>query len=218
MIEAILTGQTFATASGNLTTGTVTLLEHPDGPVLVDVAAWNQRQALLDQLAARGLRPDSIAQVILTHAHWDHCMNFELFPHARFLLPEAEWHRLRQGPGDPATPSYLAELLQARCRLEFFGEGELMRGVRAVATPGHTTGHMSLLVDCDGSTVAISGDALATRADAQAGRPSVVFSDARAAAASVRRLLADADIIVPGHDLPFHSAEPHGAVVAMGRP
>jgi hypothetical protein len=57
MIDAVLTGQTFSTTSGNLTTGTVTLLEHPAGPVLVDVAAWNERQALLDQLECRTCGP-----------------------------------------------------------------------------------------------------------------------------------------------------------------
>jgi len=213
MIDAVLTGLTMATPSGNLTTSTVTLLKHPSGPVLFDTAAWNQRSALVRQLAARGLQPEDVETIILTHLHWDHCMNFDLFPGARVLVPEGEWRRVRDGDLDPATPAYILDLLQERSRAEPFSAGEVLEGISAVDTPGHTVGHTSFLLEDNHLTVAITGDAVATRSEAEAGLPRTVFGDQEAAEESVRQLLARASVLVPGHDTPFHSAPGLPAVV-----
>lgn len=213
MIDALLTGLTIPTQSGNLTTSTVTLLEHPAGPVLFDTAAWNQRRALVKQLAARGLQPRDIAAVVVTHLHWDHCMNFDLFPGARLMVPEGEWRRVTDGDVDPATPAYVLDLLRAQGNAEPFGPGEIFSGVHAIDTPGHTAGHTSFLVETDRVRVAVTGDALASREDAEAGRPATFFGDQESAEESVRQLLARAGVLVPGHDTPFRATAGYPSVV-----
>lgn len=213
MIDAVLTGLTVPTSSGNLTTSTVTLLEHELGPVLFDTAGWNQRIALTTQLAARNLSPEDIAFVLLTHLHWDHCMNFDLFPGARLMVPEAEYRRIRDGELDAATPAYILDLLRDQAHPETFGPGEILPGVTALPTPGHTHGHMSFTLSASDIRVAVTGDALATRSEAVAGLPSTVFGDRDAARDSMQQLIAGADVIVPGHDCPFRPTPGFPAVI-----
>src|SRR5690606_754944 len=41
-------------------------------------------------LNALGIRPDTVEDVIITHLHYDHCGNHDLFPRARYHLQDAE--------------------------------------------------------------------------------------------------------------------------------
>ena len=45
---------------------------------------------LVKTLQARGLAPEEIDLVVLTHMHWDHCANADLFPNARVLVHPKE--------------------------------------------------------------------------------------------------------------------------------
>ena len=48
------------------------------------------RSLLVAKLAERGLTPDDIDCVFLTHAHWDHMLNIDLFPRAKVLMNDVE--------------------------------------------------------------------------------------------------------------------------------
>lgn len=104
-------------------------------------------------------------------------MNFDLFPNARLMIPEAECRRVRDGGLDPATPAYILDLVRDHARAETLSSGEVLPGVHALQTPGHTAGHMAFMVLSGEINVAITGDALATRSEAAAGVPSTVFGD-----------------------------------------
>ena len=78
-ITTVLHGFSMGTSQGNLAFCGVTLIEGTKR-ILVDVAHNGRRQLLMDKLAERGLTPDDIDYVFLTHAHWDHVLNIDLFP------------------------------------------------------------------------------------------------------------------------------------------
>lgn len=202
MIETLLTGSVIPSPDGNRSTAAVTLIRHSEGPILLDPAAWHQRAALVAALALRDLQPRDIVAIAVTHLHWDHCMNFDLFPQAQFLIPEAELKRIREGHGDRATPEYLLDVIPSK-RIEPVREGEALAGVNVLNTPGHTSGHVSYAIETVKGTVVIAGDALATQSDASRGQPALIFGDPNAARDSVARLLKAADVLVPGHDAPF---------------
>jgi N-acyl homoserine lactone hydrolase len=102
-----------------------------------------------DQLAEIGVTPKEIVRVILSHGHFDHAGNCSLFPHAKWYLQQAEYDAMFSA--NFADYGYIPdfydtlrerELEQVRGDLDLFRD----QSVRLLATPGHTPGHMSLLV------------------------------------------------------------------------
>lgn len=154
----------------------VTLLRRDDRLILFDAGSGPDFMPtagdLPDALAALGLAPDQITDVIFTHAHPDHIWgvldDFDepLFVNARHMIGRAE-HDYWADPEtvdriDPARQSFAAgakRRLDALAGiLELFEAGdEVLPGLHAVATPGHTPGHTSF--DIAGQ-VFVTGDAL----------------------------------------------------------
>lgn len=100
---------------------------------------------ILQQLAALGLTPDDIAQVIVTHLHFDHVGNLKYFPKARVSIQKREFEaRYNRGVEDcyiradfdlPAMDWRLVE-----------GDWQVMPGLAMLDTRGHTEGHQSAVV------------------------------------------------------------------------
>ena len=88
-ITQILQGFSMGTSQGNLAFCGVSLIEGSKR-ILVDVAHPGRRSLLVQKLAERGLTPDDIDAVFLTHAHWDHMLNIDLFPRAKVLMNDVE--------------------------------------------------------------------------------------------------------------------------------
>ena len=75
---------------GGLGWSTIALLRGEGRVVLIDVGAFGIRRELKKQLKARGIEPAQVTDVVLTHAHYDHSVNFTLFPNARLWIGEQE--------------------------------------------------------------------------------------------------------------------------------
>lgn len=177
------------------------VIKHPRaGAILVDtgvgypeelVKEWRvvNRHAA-DVLAEHDLSPADVRIVVNTHLHFDHCGQNAVFKHAPFYVQRAELERARR------EESVTAEWFDfAGAKFELLdGDAEVAEGVRVVATPGHTTGHQSVIVEADGGKVVMIGDAAYTASIYQAGPESDLgawrgqYSDREAWAASLNRL------------------------------
>lgn len=83
-------------------------------------------------------------------------------------------------------------------------EGDVIApGVYVLATPGHSMDSVSVVVEMQMKTIVISGDALPTLGNFQKRVPPALHVDCDLAVASMQRILALADFVVPGHDFPF---------------
>ena len=128
---------------------------------------------LADNMKAAGLDPAKVDTVVISHFHGDHISGLwaketseQIYPNAAILMPEAEFKFWT----DPALIEKLPEPARAvprRLQATFpnwknvsqYNDGaELAPGVRAVATPGHTPGHMSFLVASGGQQLFIQSD------------------------------------------------------------
>jgi glyoxylase-like metal-dependent hydrolase (beta-lactamase superfamily II) len=138
-----------------------------------------------------GLRPDAIGAVFITHAHGDHFVGIECFPDAKWYMSATELARLRVGENG-RDRELARRILPA--------EPDFVRGVDLLALPGHTDGTTALLFDSADGRVAVCGDAVMTRDFFRARRGYFNSMDFESAKASIERLAAAADIIVPGHD------------------
>ncbi len=157
----------------------IALIEGPQ-KILVDTSfqsverTWEVRrrkivrtpsQEVASALAAAAARPEEIAIVIHTHLHYDHCGNNRLFPRARFFVQREEL-RYALAPTSFDASAYFAPSLGITpdflgTKFELLdGDAEIAEGVRVIATPGHTPGHQSVLVETAKGLYCIAGDAV----------------------------------------------------------
>lgn len=157
----------------------LTLLRQPDRIVLFDAGSGSafmpSAGELLENLDAQGLTPDDITHVVFTHAHPDHLWgvldDFDdlVFPEAKLMMGQAEWEYW----SDPDTVNTIDEgrasfAVGAARRLAaiedqitlFNGGDEILSGIMAHSTPGHTPGHMSFEVREGSNAVMVGGDAI----------------------------------------------------------
>lgn len=199
--EVIVKGNNLKLAEGFLALANVTLVHTPEGPWLFDTGHFSNRLALLKALERRSLRPADIVAVFLSHLHFDHANNIDLFPGARVYVSRREYdYAAAPHPDDILIPWLIREQLERHDLHLIEGDGELLPGVRHMAAPGHTPGLQVLVLDCSGKgTVVLAGDALKYAKEAIAGRCDMAFGSAEDGTASIRRILSMADRIVPGH-------------------
>jgi N-acyl homoserine lactone hydrolase len=145
------------------------VIKHPTaGAIMVDtgvgwptelVKEWKvvNRHAA-DALAEHDLSPADVRIVINSHLHFDHCGQNAVFKHAPFYIQRSELDRARRA--ETVTAEWF-DFAGARFEL-LDGDAEIAEGVRVVATPGHTVGHQSVLVDTPDGDAIMIGDAAYT--------------------------------------------------------
>jgi len=172
--------------------------------ILVDPAHLGRRRVLLAALASRGLAPTDIDLVVLTHSHWDHVQNIDLFQHAPLLIhPDERRYAAHPDPLDWATPAWTGTILEQLSIREIGDGAEIIPGVTVLDLPGHSVGSVGLAVESDLGLAVITGDALHSGRVLQTLQPPLVFWDAEASRRSVRRVIDVAALVYPGHDRPF---------------
>jgi len=111
-------------------------------------------------LANHGYSPRDVDYVILTHLHFDHASNNDLFPEAEFVLQESEYEAAKD-PLPVLRWTYSDESIET---LETMGvrlidgKHRLMEGIELYHTPGHTEGMQSVLVQTESGRHALISD------------------------------------------------------------
>ena len=164
---------------------------------------WNALQLpFLDDFVAAGFTPESVDTVVCTHLHVDHVgWNTRLvdgawvptFPNARYLFVSAEYEHWRANPlpdGDVFGDS-VAPIVEAGLADLVAPDHVIAPGVRLDPTPGHTPGHVSVVVESEGSRAVITGDMIHTPVQiAEVDLSSSFDTDPRMAADTRRSFLA----------------------------
>lgn len=125
---------------------------------------------LTQNLKLAGIDPKDIDCVIPSHAHIDHIGGILAedgtpnFPNAQIYISQADlefWtDPARMGtPGEGSSLAAKKNLLPFRDRILFYHDGkEVIPGVQAMHTPGHTVGHTCFVVASGGKSLYVSGD------------------------------------------------------------
>jgi len=127
---------------------------------------------LLRNMRAAGIEPSQIDVVALTHAHCDHCWALvdadgnRNFPNAQVAITETDltfWtdDANKRGPDFmvPFIDGAKKNLAAYRDRMIMVRDGqEVVPGVTAIATPGHTLGHVVYVISSGNSVLVNTGD------------------------------------------------------------
>ena len=177
-LDVLTYGFAFMSDQGALGYSTVSLLEAGSSRILIDTGPASRRGWVFKALESRNLSVDDIDTVILTHLHWDHCQNADLFKSARVLVhPKEMDYAKNPNRADANFASYFADML-AKLKVEPVSDGDtIVDGVSIIDTPGHTKGHISVVVDVDGEKVLVAGDALPDSGTVRRRLPYNVFWD-----------------------------------------
>ena len=163
-------------------------------------------------LTALGVRPESVEHVIVTHLHYDHCGNHDLFPAARYHLQDDEiayatgrcmCHATLRIPFEADDVVAMVRKVFAG-RVTFHdGEWVMAPGVTVHRVGGHSKGLQCVRVKTRRGYVVLASDASHLYAHITEGRVfPVTYSvgDVLEAYATIARLAESPDHVIPGHD------------------
>ena len=169
--------------AGDRVASSVVLVLDGAARIVVDPGMVARRSLILDPLAELGIAPASISHVFLSHHHPDHTINVALFPEAEVV---DFWAR------------YVGDEW-----LDHDGDGyHLSPMAQLWLTPGHTEEDASLMVEAVDGTYAMTH--VWWRADRSPALDPFA-PDQAILEASRARILAAADIVIPGHGEPFRT-------------
>lgn len=138
------------------------------------IQSKGDRGRLLQNLAAAGIGRDAIDVVLVSHFHGDHVNGLLMadgsptFSNAEIKVPDAEWaFWMDDGEMSRASQGRMAEMFHNNRRIfdglkrkvtRYGWDEEVLPGVTAVGTPGHSIGHTSFVVSSGTDSVYVQGD------------------------------------------------------------
>lgn len=204
------------------------IIEHSDGLICWDTGApkdWEERwassgletanpyeyvedgQYFADRLAELNFAPADFSHVVLSHLHCDHAGNLAAFKGtgAQLIVHEKELASALGFEG-PFLGPYVKSSYEGFDFTTISGDTEILPGVRALETPGHTAGNMTLRVDTRNAGVLFfASDAIYTAENYYPRKqmPRIVWDEDmwRASADKIRVMAEEQDgLVVFGHD------------------
>jgi N-acyl homoserine lactone hydrolase len=144
-------------------------VRHPEGVLLFDTGFGFGNEELettyhpvgrliRDALTDVGVAMDEVTAVVNCHLHADHAGQNGAFPGVPIHVQPVEWE-LAHTPDHTILDWIAAPGTTYRQQA---GDHEVAPGIRIVATPGHTPGHQSLVVDASEGPVVLAGQACCT--------------------------------------------------------
>ncbi|WP_020577053.1 MBL fold metallo-hydrolase [Actinopolymorpha alba] len=175
--------------------------------VLIDTGPPQYIPLIHDRLQQLGLTTSSITDVLVTHLHWDHVQNFTMYAGARVWVGdrELEWGR-RQPAGTAFVPDlHIQDLVRRGDAVgRIRGEDEVLPGIGAIHSPGHTPGHLAFQVATSAGVLIFAGDAVKNIHELTKGAADSTMDQdlSHRTIVRLRGILRETDgILVPGHDV-----------------
>jgi glyoxylase-like metal-dependent hydrolase (beta-lactamase superfamily II) len=193
----------------------------PSGTIILDtgfdeaMGKKRQRQMLKpvsEGLNALGIAPGSVKDVIISHLHYDHCGNYDLFPQARYHLQDREMayatgrcmcHQALRVPFEADdVVAMIRKVFAGRCAFHD-GTDEIVPGVTVHHIGGHSKGLQSVRVKTRVGYVVLAADASHLYSHVERGRVFPLVhnvEDVVEGYATLKKLASAPRHVVPGHD------------------
>ena len=151
--------------------------------------------------------PEKVKAIILTHLHYDHAWNLELFPNAWIYVQDAEirhavyplkHERQPYGIMHATVKNTWIRHVGRICPL--YGDAQVFPGISVLLTPGHTYGGQSVKVDTEEGVYLLVGDWVNSIENVKRQCPSGLVLDTSMWHESYRKIMECGAIILPTHD------------------
>ncbi len=132
-------------------------------------------EPLIESLRSKGVSPDQICTVVLSHLHFDHVGGatrrqsdgtiVPVFPNARHVVQKVEWEMATSGQPElkNAYPQDNIKPLDLSVQWDLIeGDVEIVPGISARVTGGHTRGHQAIVIESAGQGAVYLADACPT--------------------------------------------------------
>ena len=146
-------------------TGSVPNEKNP--PERIHYGTLEDYRPVKELIEEQGIKCSDITKIILTHLHYDHCWNLELFPDIPIYIQGRELeYAVNPIPWDEKiysfwkgsdTPPWMFELSRI---VRVDGDLDLLPGIKLLLTPGHSKGSQSVLIDTKEGKYLCTGDFL----------------------------------------------------------
>jgi glyoxylase-like metal-dependent hydrolase (beta-lactamase superfamily II) len=140
--------------------------------------------SLADELGKLAIDPLKVKTVVLTHLHWDHISNVNLFPNAEIYVQKKEiQHAIMPCKHELRTYAWVyrphcPKWLEVHAQLHpIDGDWEILPGLRVLLLPGHTPGSQAVLIDTADGLYAVPGDNVYNRDQYENNLPPGVMLD-----------------------------------------
>jgi len=139
----------------------ILVLQYEDQTVVFDTGnGANSGGRLVSTLNALGNSAEAVNTVVMSHWHPDHINGLShagelVFPNAEVFFPQPDFGFLSNAPEDVIGEAMvkLQPALDAEAVSFYNGGDELIPGVTAIASPGHSPGHMAYMIESDGNSL-----------------------------------------------------------------
>jgi glyoxylase-like metal-dependent hydrolase (beta-lactamase superfamily II) len=184
--------------------------------VLAEPIVQPPDQTTRAQLAAHGVAPEDVGAVIITHLHFDHVDELDIYPNARIIVSKRGLEAATAFPGwhgSWAPFKTLQGLTQDwKDRVLAADDAEILPGIRTMWLGGHTPCSQAVLVQTEIGRVALTGDTVSLLANFERGVPVGVAVDYQQCRDAMNRLRQAADVVVPSHDPSVFTRFPNGVI------
>lgn len=182
--------------------GTWALIRGSGSNILLDTGGVGLRVSFDKILERYKLKRSDINYVFLSHLHFDHACNVDLLPSATFILSEEEWKYANDLEHRDLYIQESAIIPLRNSKIQFVKQDnqEILPGITAIFTPGHTPGSISFVIHRENQEKwVLASDAAKNRGELKT-REVQMTLDPIATRKSIERIVNLGNRVLPGHD------------------
>lgn len=170
------------------------------GRVLAEPMVQKQGQDTTSALRAAGVEPAEVGCVLLTHLHYDHMSNLDLFTSATVVAARRGFDQVFPQPPEWMDRGRLIE------------DEEVFPGIRAFWVGGHTDSSMAVAVRTVIGVAVIAGDVVSLYANLERDIPVAVHDDLDECRRAMDKIRRAGDFVLPSHDPEVMRRHPGGVI------